>query len=193
MSFPQRYHTYAEQIGKQVADLWLADRLSLRRVRKVIRAVVGDDVQLSSGGYRTTAILRNGVIKVPHDDSAIRSTFTEARIFETVKKNKTIVQHFPNSQLIVVEGMPVILQALVGGVASRYDHDTTTAVERFGKRLGIGDIHLYNYGWGEDGQGIYPIFIDCETSPRKMSTTPQEVKKISTKRVRWDYPCDVSR
>jgi len=188
MQFPRRYHTYAERIGRQVADLWMSEKLTIRRVRKILRDVIGPDVRISSGAFRTTAILPNGVIKVPHDDLAIRSTFTEARIFQAVQKNKNIVQHFPASELVAVEGIPVIIQELVDGVAELYDNESIEAVEDFGKRLGIGDVHLHNYGWGKDEQGMYPIFIDCETNQQFASTTPQEVQKITTKRVRWDYP-----
>jgi hypothetical protein len=187
-NFPQRYQSYARRIGAEVATLWLSEQLTPRRVRKIMRNVIGQDVTLSSGAFRTTAILPNGVIKVPHDESAIRSTFTEARIFAAVKHNKNIARHFPQAELIVMEGIPVLIQSKVEGIAEHTDWDSLDHVIDFGQKLGVGDVHLHNYGWGEDEQGIYPIFIDCETNEQFTSVSPAEVKRISQKQVRWKYP-----
>ena len=187
-TFPRRYHMYARQIGEQVANLWLSNQLTIRRVRRVIRSVIGDDVRLSSGAFRTTAILPNGVIKVPHDEAAIRSTFSEARIFEVVKHNKNIARHFPNAELVTVEGIPVLIQSKVDNIARFTDWDSLDHVIEFGQKIGVGDVHLHNYGWGEDEHGIYPIFIDCETTNRAVAPTLHEVHRMSQKRARWSYP-----
>lgn len=204
--FPTRYTRIATEAANIVSTLWAEDKLSSRTVRYHLRKMLiekGITPKLDSGAFRTTILLPKGVIKVPHTEDAIKSTITEARLFDVVKKNKNIAQHFPESYLVHAYGFPVLLQERVPNVATqnipkthpmynspRIDEQNPIhqAVDEFGQRLGLGDIHMGNYGWKYDNYGAYPVFFDCELSPDMQDFTPKQVKKVAARTAEWEYP-----
>ena len=199
--FNTRHTKLARQIATMTADLWMADRLSLRNVRSGIRKMI-DDPTLDSGAFRTTLILRDAVIKVPHHIDAIRSTIVEYRLFEAVKKNRKIAMHFPHSDLITEYGMPVLLQERVKMVATQEigkDHPLSNvnyrsvnnpvsiAVEKFARKLGLGDTHSGNYGWKEHRKGYYPVFFDCEVAPGMTDYKLEQVERVAQRDISWGF------
>lgn len=199
--FNSRHTKLARQIATMTADLWMADKLSLRTVRAGIRNMF-DDVTMDSGAFRTTVLLKNAVIKVPHHVDAIRSTIVEYKMFEAVRKNRTIAIHFPVSELIVEYGMPVLIQERVPMVATQEisernplsrvnynnpDNHIHTAVGKFARKLGLGDTHYGNYGWKENRKGFYPVFFDCEVSPNMSDYKPHQIQKVVSKKISWGY------
>lgn len=185
--FPRRYIGAARKIGNGVTELWMRGELTKRRVRRVIRDVLGD-VRMSDGAFRITAFLPNGVIKVPYQESAIKSTFAEAKLFEIVKRNRQIARYFPISQLVSVDGIPVVVQEFVDMVGVNPIENALDHVESFGRKIGIGDIHEHNYGWKEDRYGLYPVFVDCETSMDMTDLDGRKLKKIASRTPKWSYP-----
>lgn len=201
MTFNIRHQRIAKNIANMAADLWMGDKLSERNVRAGIRAMF-DEVVLDSGAFRTSVLLKNAVIKVPHHIDAIRSTIIEYKMFEAVRKNRKIAIHFPMSELVTEYGMPVLMQERVPMVATQeisnrnplakvnYNNPNNvvhSAVERFAKRLGLGDTHYGNYGWKENRKGFYPVFFDCEVSPNMSDYKPEQIKKVVNKDIVWDY------
>lgn len=200
MTFSNRQYRIAQNIANMAADLWLANKLSMRNVRAGIREMY--DVSLDSGAFRTSVLLKDAVIKVPHHVDAIRSTMLEYKLFDTVRKNRKIAMHFPTSDLVIVSTMPVLLQERVPMVAtqeieeghplSKVNYRSTNnpvhvAVEKFAKKLGLGDTHSGNYGWKENRKGFYPVFFDCEVAPTMVDYTPRQVEKVVSKKVSWEY------
>lgn len=200
MTFNSRHYRIAENIANMAAELWLADKLSLRNVRSGIRAMY--DVSLDSGAFRTSVLLKDAVIKVPHHRDAIRSTMLEYRLFDAVRKNRTIAMHFPKSELVIGSTMPVLLQERVPMVATQEIEENHpmaqvnyrsaknpvhVAVEKFAKKLGLGDTHSGNYGWKENRKGFYPVFFDCEVSPGMTDYKPHQIEKVVSKKISWDY------
>jgi hypothetical protein len=158
---------------------------------------------LDSGAFRTTLILRDAVIKVPHHNDAIRSTIVEYRLFEAVKRNRKIAMHFPYSSLVTEYGMPVLLQERVPMVATQeitddhplahIYHNTSknpvhAEVKKFARKLGLGDTHHGNYGWKEHRKGFYPVFFDCEVAPGMTDYNVRQVERIAQRNISWEYP-----
>lgn len=204
--FPIRYTSLATTVAELVSDLWLDGKLTSRSVRYHLRKMLsekGINATLSSGAFRTTIILPKGVIKVPHDESSIKSTITESKLFAAIRKNKHIAQHFPISQLIHSSGFSVILQERVRNVATeeiakthplynskRIDERNPIhkAVDSFGKKLGLGDIHMGNYGWKASTNGPYPVFFDCELGTGMSDLTSKQAEKVANKVISWKFP-----
>lgn len=186
--FPRHYIGAARKVGRGVSTLWMRGELTNRRVRRVIRDVLGEDVRMVDGAFRITAFLPNGVIKVPYQESAIKSTFTEAKLFEVVKRNRQIARYFPLSQLVSVDGIPVMVQEYVDMVGVNPVENALDSVEAFGRKIGLGDIHEHNYGWKEDRFGLYPVFVDCETSEDMTDLNGRVLDKIVTRSPKWSYP-----
>lgn len=199
--FNTRHMRVARNIASMTADLWMADKLTSRSVRAGLRKMFGE-VNMDSGAFRTTIILKDVVLKVPHDKDAIRSTIVEYKLFEAVKKNRKIARHFPKSEMVIEYGIPVLMQERVPMVATQEigeDHPLATvnyrssknrvhtAVEEFAKRLGLGDTHYGNYGWKENSKGFYPVFFDCEVAPGMTDYKPEQVERVARKEVLWDY------
>jgi len=199
--FNSRHTRIARRIALMAADLWMSDKLSSRNVRSGIRTIV-DDPELDSGGFRTTLLLKNVAIKVPHHIDAIRSTIVEYRFFEVVKKNRKIAMHFPHSSLVTQYGMPVLLQERVPMVATQeiaddhplahiyhntFENPVHTAVEKFARKLGLGDTHYGNYGWKKHRKGFYPVFFDCEVAPRLTDYKLSQIEHVARKNVSWGF------
>lgn len=184
--FPKRYYTYAMRIAKSAHELWVHDRLTERRIRRLLRDIIGD-VPLHSGSYRTTAILPNGVIKVPHDTAALRSTFLEMELFTRAYKSSTLARHFPQSVAITNGAVPVLIQEEIDSIARPTDEHVTHLVQGFAKHLGIGDVHAHNYGWRSSTKGLCPVFVDCETSTRFTALTPRDIDKLDQVVHRWTH------
>lgn len=204
--FSNRYRKLAHDIATKVSTLWVNDRLSETNVRRAIRQIVNDRnirYALSSGGYRTALVLPSLVIKVPHADVSIKSSVVEVKMFEVVRKNRRIAKHFPYTEIVHAYGMPVILQERISNVATEEVneehplwndvenaeyHPAHLSVEKFARKLGIGDAHPGNYGWASNTRGYYPVFFDCEVSANMTDLTQKEVEKLLKKDVRWEYP-----
>jgi hypothetical protein len=204
--FSTRYQKIAQDSAENVSGLWIANRLSEKNVRKVIRSVMKPKnirYSLFSGSYRTALVLPSLVIKVPHTEDAIKSTVVEAKMFEIVRKNRLIAKHFPRTQIIHAYGMPVVLQERILNVATESVdenhpladdidnaeyHPAHRAVEKFAKKLGLGDAHLGNYGWAMNSKGLYPVFFDCEVSTGMSDMTQKQVEKLVNRDIRWEYP-----
>lgn len=185
--FPKKYQRIAEKIAMGAATLWMNDKLTPRRIKKVIVEACGDTpVTIDYGSYRTVAILPNGVIKVPHDPRAIRSTFSEARLFRIMSATQ-MKKHFPFTELVSTEGIPVLVQERIDDVMLMDEPWVGKEVERFANRIGLGDVHNANYGWRKDKKGMYPVFIDCETNQNMRDLTEQEINKVRQSKVRWPY------
>jgi hypothetical protein len=203
--FPRRYETIARHLGEGVSDLWLDGKLTERRVRTLIRRYCEDrniTPTMFSGAFRTVLSLPNGVIKVPHDESAVKSTALEGKMFQIIRGNKNIAKHFPVSNVVYTHGIPVIIQERVEQVAT-ISIDTThpmalvgelteqnpvhLVVEEFAHKMGLGDVHLGNYGWKESRKGYYPVFFDCELVPDGYDLSLRHARKIANSKATWQY------
>ncbi len=205
--FSSRYIKIAKDTAESVSHLWLKGMLRKNTVRQEVRKIVSDSnisFKLDSGAYRTALILPSGVIKIPHHEDAIKSTVIEARLFHTVRKNRGIALHFPHTEVVHAYGMPVMIQERVPFVAAQevsVDHPLSgsdlddaeyhpahIAVDKFARKLGLGDAHLGNYGWRSNSKGFYPVFFDCEVSTGMSDLTPTQIQRVSEKDIRWNYP-----
>lgn len=199
--FTKRDYQRAEKIAGTIAHLWMDGRLTSRAVRYALRQL-HPDYTLDSGAYRTTVLMPKVVVKVPHLPESIKSTVLEYKLFQAVQSNRMIMQHFPNTMLIQVDGMPVLLQERVPMIATHAvdqkhplsrtnwrnpNNPVHTAVETFAKQLGLGDTHYGNYGWRKNQHGYYPVFIDCELGTGMMDVTPKQIQRTAKATTRWGY------
>lgn len=198
--FSNRDRKIARTVARRVADLWMDNRLTANRVRRVIREVI-PNATIDAGAWRTSVLLTKTVLKVPHHPDAIRSTMVEHRLFQATKRNRVIARHFPTSEVVTVDGVPVMIQERIPMVASQEVEDDHPLAEfgqhqyvvhpahrsamTFAKRLGIGDCHLGNYGWRSNRRGYYPVFFDCEVGTGMTDHTNQAVHRIASKTVKW--------
>jgi hypothetical protein len=184
--FPKYYYRHAQRLAADVHMLWLYDKLTVRRVRALLKRVLGP-VELQSGSFRTSALLPRGIIKVPHDVQAIQSTFLEMELFTAVARHTTLHHHFPHTELIATGGVPVLMQERVTYVGHRTSEDVAEAVTGFARQVGLGDIHPHNYGWEFSRHGPYPVFVDCETSQSHATLTPHDIHRVAGAVARWPY------
>jgi hypothetical protein len=186
MTFPKRYYRDGNRISAAVHRLWLYDKLTKRNVRTALQSLLGD-VAIQTGAFRSTAILPQAVIKVPHAEEGIKSTLLEVELLQKMRRSR-YRRHFPETQIITTSNVPVLVQSRVADVAAYSSADVEADVTTFAKALGIGDVHAHNYGWGYDRRGMYPVFIDCETSTRGKNLTTRDVQKFETSSAAWHYP-----
>jgi hypothetical protein len=188
-----RRQTIAKKIASEVASLWLDDKLTYRRVAKLLDTQY-PNVQRISGAFRSTLLFQSHVMKVPHTEESIKSTVLESRIYKTVRANPVIAKHFPKTNLFVHEGIPILLQEKVPYVATEHpleditteDHPLHCLVAMYAGEMGIGDIHLGNYGWKRGRSRYYPVFFDCELTPFGDDLKPHHLKKMGASKVSWD-------
>jgi hypothetical protein len=203
--FPTRYTTIARHLGSQVSDLWLDEKLTPRRVRNLIRTYCNErnlSANILSGAYRTTLILPSGVIKLPHDETAVKSTALEGKMFEIIRTNRKLAKHFPVSRVVYTHGIPVVIQEKVEQIATDSideihpmvlmgDLDEKNpvhlVVEEFAHKMGLGDVHLGNYGWKENTRGYYPVFFDCELVPNGDDLSLSYARKIANSTAKWQF------
>jgi len=186
MKFPKRYYPKARRISRAVHTLWLYNKLTKRRVHTVIRDVLGN-VSIQTGAFRSTAILPNGVIKVPHTEDSIKSTLLEVELFRAARRSRH-ARHFPVTELVMCGNVPVLLQERVNEIAIYASKDVEDDVTQFAENIGVGDIHAHNYGWRDDRYGMYPVFVDCETSMNGKNLTVHDVCRVQRASTPWKYP-----
>jgi hypothetical protein len=188
-----RRKTIATALASELALLWLDNKLTYRRVAKILDTKF-PTTQRVSGAFRSTLLFPEYVIKVPHEEVAVKSTILEARIYKTARANPRIAKHFPNTHLMCRDGIPVLVQERVPYVATEHplqdinteDHPLHRLVALYAKEIGIGDIHLGNYGWKRGRTRHYPVFFDCELTPRGYDLKLKHLHKLSEAVVTWD-------
>lgn len=129
------------------------------RMRTEIKST-NPKVKLSSGMYRTAAVFDKFVVKFARDDrhEALR---TEAEFIQKMRKHKQFGRHFPETQLIEIGGVSVLIQEKVD-MSHRGRRDLQDAAENLADRLGLDDMHEGNYGWKGPKGKEYPVFVDVD-------------------------------
>lgn len=194
-----RRKTIATALASELSNLWLDSKLTYRRVAKLLDTKF-PVTQRVSGAFRSTLLFSGYVIKVPHAEVAIKSTVLEARIYKTGRGNPTIAKNFPKTELLSHDGIPVLVQERVPHVATEYpledinteDHPLHRLVALYAREIGIGDIHLGNYGWKHGRKRYYPVFFDCELTPRGYDLKPRHLQKLREATVSWDAFMDMA-
>ena len=194
-----RRKTIATALASELSLLWLDNKLTYRRVAPVLDTKF-PATQRISGAFRSTLLFAGYVIKVPHTESAIKSTVLESRIYKTGRACAPIAKHFPNTYLLTHDGIPVLVQERVPYVATEYplddinteDHPLHRLVALYAKEIGLGDIHLGNYGWKRGRKRYYPVFFDCELTPQGYDLKVRHLQKLAAATITWDAFMDMT-
>lgn len=127
-----------------------------------IQTTYGESVKISSGAYRSTLMLDDAVVKFSLLVTRQKQLLEEAEFIQRMRNDATYGRHFPETYVVQVGEVPVLVQEKVRGVGRLVDWDLHEEVERLAERLGITDMHEENYGWAGPPRKQYPVFIDVD-------------------------------
>ena len=119
------------------------DSQSYREHIETVRSAIKDTdpkVKLASGMYRTAAVFDKFVVKFSRDgrQEALKA---EAEYIAKMRKNKKWGRHFPETHVIEVGGVTVLIQEKVD-MSHRGRRDLQDSAEKLAERLGIDDMQL---------------------------------------------------
>jgi len=123
----------------------------------------GIRVESAAAGIARRALIADSyVIKFSKDYFDLHRLIDEAEFIAEMRGDRYTGKHFPETHVVEVRGIPVLVQEKIDMDHTGVSIDTMTEIERLGRTLGIDDLHHGNYGWRGTGPDRVPVFIDVD-------------------------------
>jgi hypothetical protein len=143
------------------------------RVQKFLKRKKIRGAKFKSGVFRLAVILPFAVLKLPIKSESVERFPEEATFIKRMRSTVKYKRHFPVTRLVVnahnsIMNRYCLVQEVIKmnkkedyqmNKTERFFHDES---QRLAGRLGLGDMHEWNYGWKGDKNKKYPVYVDCE-------------------------------
>lgn len=147
--------------------------------------------KVRSGAYRTAVLMKGGVIKVSRSKDRQSDLVTEFRFIEQMRNDPKVARHFPETHLIQLLGVTLLVQERVARVRNIDNDDGRDGpfdaeVELLAESLGISDMHCENFGWAGPRGREWPVFIDVDMRNEHGATWTSTAPKVRSWMIRND-------
>lgn len=113
------------------------------------------------GCYRIAFVTENVVYKFQYNEHESSSILDEFNFIAGMRET-AYQKHFPVSALIRSVTFPVLIQERIDMSHKGIPETLHMQARLLGRRLGLEDVHIGNYGWKGARREEYPVYIDVD-------------------------------
>lgn len=113
------------------------------------------------GCYRIVFVTDDAVFKFQYNEHQFSCILKEFNFLSQMRES-SYRKHFPTSMLVHAITFPVLIQERIDMTHKGIPETLHMQARLLGRRLGLEDVHIGNYGWKGKRREEYPVFVDVD-------------------------------